>query len=97
MVTPYVIADHREGWELARQIQEQLELQACTAGLARVDLHDYRMTCGSGGVDDGPLNSFGRFPEGNSFIFHEVTSCRTLLDFPPPYGGCAFLPFMDNR
>ena len=26
MVTPYVIADHEEGWELTRQIREQLDL-----------------------------------------------------------------------
>ena len=26
MVTPYVIADHQEGWELTRRIREQLEL-----------------------------------------------------------------------
>ena len=26
MVTPYVIADHEEGWELTRRIREQLEL-----------------------------------------------------------------------
>ena len=26
MVIPYVIADHREGWELTRQIREQLDL-----------------------------------------------------------------------
>ena len=28
MVTPYVIADHEEGWELTRRIQEQLRLHA---------------------------------------------------------------------
>ena len=28
MVTPYVVADHEEGWELTRQIREQLELHA---------------------------------------------------------------------
>ena len=28
MVTPYVIADHQEGWELTRRIREQLELHA---------------------------------------------------------------------
>ena len=27
MVTPYVVADHEEGWELTRQVQEQLRLQ----------------------------------------------------------------------
>ena len=27
MVTPYVIADHEEGWELTRQIRDQLDLQ----------------------------------------------------------------------
>ena len=26
MVTPYVIADHEEGWELTRRVREQLEL-----------------------------------------------------------------------
>ena len=26
MVTPYVVADHEEGWELTRQVQEQLDL-----------------------------------------------------------------------
>ena len=26
MVTPYVIADHEEGWELTRRIREQLNL-----------------------------------------------------------------------
>lgn len=26
MVTPYVIADHEEGWELTRRIQERLDL-----------------------------------------------------------------------
>ena len=26
MVTPYVVADHEEGWELTRQVQEQLGL-----------------------------------------------------------------------
>ena len=26
MVTPYVIADHEEGWELTRRIREQLDL-----------------------------------------------------------------------
>ena len=26
LVTPYVVADHEEGWELTRLIQEQLEL-----------------------------------------------------------------------
>ena len=26
MVTPYVVADHEEGWELTRQVQEQLRL-----------------------------------------------------------------------
>ena len=26
MVTPYVIADHEEGWELTRRIREQLHL-----------------------------------------------------------------------
>ena len=31
MVTPYVIADHREGWELTRRIREQLELHAAPA------------------------------------------------------------------
>ena len=28
MVTPYVVADHEEGWELTRQIREQLDLHA---------------------------------------------------------------------
>ena len=28
MVTPYVVADHEEGWELTRRIREQLELHA---------------------------------------------------------------------
>ena len=27
MVTPYVVADHEEGWELTRRIREQLDLQ----------------------------------------------------------------------
>ena len=27
MVTPYVVADHEEGWELTRQVREQLRLQ----------------------------------------------------------------------
>ena len=27
MVTPYVVSDHEEGWELTRQVQEQLGLQ----------------------------------------------------------------------
>ena len=31
MVTPYVIADHQEGWELTRRIREQLELHAAPA------------------------------------------------------------------
>ncbi len=26
MVTPYVIADHQEGWELTERIKQQLEL-----------------------------------------------------------------------
>ena len=26
MVTPYVVADHEEGWKLTRQVQEQLRL-----------------------------------------------------------------------
>ena len=26
MVIPYVIADHEEGWEITRRIQEQLDL-----------------------------------------------------------------------
>ena len=26
MVTPYVVADHEEGWELTRQVREQLGL-----------------------------------------------------------------------
>ena len=26
MVTPYVIADHEEGWELTRRIREQFDL-----------------------------------------------------------------------
>ena len=26
MVIPYVISDHREGWELTRQLRERLEL-----------------------------------------------------------------------
>ena len=26
MVTPYVVADHEEGWELTRRIREQLDL-----------------------------------------------------------------------
>ena len=28
MVTPYVVADHEEGWELTRQVQEQLRLHS---------------------------------------------------------------------
>ena len=28
MVTPYVVADHEEGWELTRQIRDQLDLHA---------------------------------------------------------------------
>ena len=32
MVTPYVVADHEEGWELTRRIREQLELHAAPAG-----------------------------------------------------------------
>ena len=28
MVTPYVVADHEEGWELTRRIREQLDLHA---------------------------------------------------------------------
>ena len=31
MVTPYVIADHEEGWELTRQIQERLDLHSFIA------------------------------------------------------------------
>ena len=31
MVTPYVIADHEEGWELTRQIQDRLELHSFIA------------------------------------------------------------------
>ena len=26
MVTPYVVADHEEGWELTRRIRDQLDL-----------------------------------------------------------------------
>ena len=32
MVTPYVVADHEEGWELTRRIREQLELHARPSG-----------------------------------------------------------------
>ena len=32
MVTPYVVADHEEGWELTRRIREQLELHTGPSG-----------------------------------------------------------------
>ena len=37
MVTPYVIADHEEGWELTRRIQEQLDLHIEIEGGRRFD------------------------------------------------------------